>query len=255
VLEGFGVRDEAPVPLPGGQGTAWRAGGVVFKPLDGSLDALRWQAGVLAAVRPDGIRLAAPLPATDGRLVVEGWTAWPALAGRHEPRWAQIADAGERLHRALEGVPRPDAILDARTDRWAVADRVAWGETGPGGAEAVPAVVRLLALRAPVPGPSQLVHGDLSGNVLFAPGLPPAVIDFSPYWRPAPYASAVVAVDAVLWHAAPASLLARVGAHALSPQLVVRALLFRLLAEEDAGTAAPGFERAISHVERRLSRH
>ncbi len=32
--------------------------------------------------------------------------------------------------------------------------------------------------------PPQLVHGDLTGNLLFHTSLPPAVIDLSPYWRP-----------------------------------------------------------------------
>jgi len=37
------------------------------------------------------------------------------------------------------------------------------------------------------------------GNVLFADASPPAVIDFSPYWRPAGLALAVAAVDALMW--------------------------------------------------------
>ncbi|MGH3248038.1 MAG: phosphotransferase [Trebonia sp.] len=43
---------------------------------------------------------------------------------------------------------------------------------------------RLAALR-PVDLPKQLIHADLAGNVLFADGMPPAVIDFSPLERPA----------------------------------------------------------------------
>lgn len=53
----------------------------------------------------------------------------------------------------------------------------------------------LLAAVRPVRLPSQLVHGDIAGNVLFAAGQSPAVIDFSPYWRPPGYALAVAAVD------------------------------------------------------------
>ncbi len=69
-----------------------------------------------------------------------------------------------------------------------------------------------LVARLGTPAPrsvSQLIHGDLSGNVLFAAGLPPAIIDFSPYWRPVAYASAVVAVDGVLWFGAGEALLQR----------------------------------------------
>ena len=51
----------------------------------------------------------------------------------------------------------------------------------------------------------QVVHSDLSGNVLFAggAGLPPAVIDISPQFRSVPYAEAVLVADAVAWNAAP----------------------------------------------------
>ena len=134
----------------------------------------------------------------------------------------------DELHRGLAGLPRP-AFLDARDDVWARADRAAWGESGAGDRTALPEVERLLAARRPLALPSQIVHGDLSGNVLFAEGLPPAVIDLSPYWRPAAYARAVVAVDARLWHGAGPGLTAR----AAEPQLILRALLFRLLCARD----------------------
>ncbi|MEK8145735.1 hypothetical protein NKH18_44060 [Streptomyces sp. M10(2022)] len=65
-----------------------------------------------------------------------------------------------------------------------------------------PLLLRLQSLREAVDAPDRLVHGDLTGNVLFAPGLSPAVIDFSAYWRPVAYADAVVAVDGLLWHGA-----------------------------------------------------
>jgi hypothetical protein len=69
------------------------------------------------------------------------------------------------------------------------------------------------------------VHGDLTGNVLFAPGLDPVVIDISPYWRPVAYAEGVVLADALCWHGAPASVLEETG---VTVPAVARALLFRL---------------------------
>jgi uncharacterized protein (TIGR02569 family) len=239
-----------PQRLAGGQGTAWRAGDVVLKPLDMSIEALRWQREVLGSLDTAGLRLAVPLRSGNGELAVDGWTAWPLLAGAHAPRWPEIIGVGERLHRALAGVERPSQILDARTDMWARADRIAWGEHPAGQFARVPEVSHLLAARTPVSPPSQLIHGDLSGNVLFADGLAPAVIDLSPYWRPAAYASAIVAVDAFLWHGADAELLATVARGEDGSQLLVRALLFRLLATRDPGlTAAAGYRRAIAFVD------
>jgi uncharacterized protein (TIGR02569 family) len=234
--------DGRPQPLAGGQGTAWRAGDVVLKPLDMSVAALRWQAEVLESVEPDGFRVAPPLRSRDGELVVDGWTAWPMLAGAHLPWWADIVAVGERFHRALADVDCPADMLDARTDAWARADRIAWGEEPPGDFARIPEVSHLLEARTAVGAASQVVHCDLSGNVLFADGLPPAVIDFSPYWRPAQYASAVVAVDAVLWYGADLALLSTVAGGEDGRQLLVRALLFRLLAERDPAAADSGLQ-------------
>lgn len=252
VLAEFGVEGVQPEALAGGRGTAWRAGDVVLKPLDMSIDALRWQADVLSSVVPDDFRVAVPLRTHEGELVVEGWTAWPALTGGHAERWLDIVAVGERFHRALGDVERPSALLDARTDGWARADRLAWGELPAGRFSDVPELARLLAVRQSVNAPDQLVHGDLSGNVLFADGLPPAVIDLSPYWRPAAYASAIVAVDAVLWHGADIELLSTVAGRR-GGQFLVRALLFRLLSERNPASASTAHRPAVEYVCHRAS--
>lgn len=249
VLAEFGAPRD-PVPLPDGRARAWRAGDVVLKPLDMSPAALEWQAEVLGSLPPVAVRVAPPLRSRRGALVVEGWTAWPLVAGRHARRWPDIMAAGERFHDALAGVPRPAAVLDSRTDPWAAADRIAWGELPAGELAAVPAVARLLAARRPVCAPSQLIHGDLTGNVLFADGLPPAVIDFSPYWRPQGFASALVAVDAVVWFDADPGLLRTAAALREGGQLLLRALLFRLLADPDPAAHASVFRPAVEAVDR-----
>ena len=248
VLFAFAVSGR-PERLAGRQGTAWRAGDVVLKPLDMSLEALRWQSAVLGSIDTAGFRLAVPLRSRDGELAVDGWTAWPLLAGDHAPRWPEILAVGERFHRALARVERPSAVLDARTDGWARAGRIAWGEAPAADFAGLPEVSHLLAARTAVSASNQLIHGDLSGNVLFADGLPPAVIDLSPYWRPAAYASAIVAVDAVLWYGADARLLSTVA----DAQLLVRALLFRLLASHDPAAAAGAYRPAIEFVDGLLS--
>src|SRR5215217_311001 len=97
VVARFGASGR-PEALPGGQGTAWRVGDVVLKPLDMSIEALRWQADVLRSATCEDVRVAVPLRSRDGELVVDGWTAWPLLAGAHAPRWADIVAVGERLH-------------------------------------------------------------------------------------------------------------------------------------------------------------
>jgi uncharacterized protein (TIGR02569 family) len=223
VLAAFGVAAE-PEPLAGGRGRSWRAGPLVLKPLDWLPAELAYQAELLATIRTDGFRVAPPVPH-----VIEGWTAAPYLEGRHEPgRWNEIIAAGRRLHAALAAVPRPDALLDARDDPWATGDRVAWGE------QPYPGVGDLLQALEPVDEPPQLVHGDLTGNVLFHPTLPPAIIDFAPYWRPTEYASAIIVCDALCWENAPAEL-----ADAVAPQLLLRAAIFRGVTSLEFGNDAP----------------
>ena len=113
---------------------------------------------------------------------------------------------------------------------------MAWGEAELDPLEpAAPLLARLQALRGPVDAPSQLVHGDLAGNLLLAEGLPPAVIDMSPYWRPAVFAEAVLAVDGLVWDEAPRELV--LGRTAGFAQAFVRALIFRLVAQEQAARA------------------
>ncbi len=60
--------------------------------------------------------------------MVDGWIATTYLAGAEEPdRWAEVIDASGLFHSALVGSSCPD-FLAVRTHRWALADRIAWGE-------------------------------------------------------------------------------------------------------------------------------
>lgn len=219
--------------MAGGAGTSILVGDAVLKPA-GDVEEAVWAAEVLSRITEHGFRIARPLRARDGSWVVDGWCATRWVEGQPGPagRWDELLAAAGAFHSALRDEPRLD-FLAHRRHRWAVADRVAWGEEEP---QAVPEVKPLLndllaelAPRAPGAAP-QLIHGDLSGNVLFALGLSPAIIDFSPYWRPAAYASAIVAVDGVLWFGAGKALLQRAADEAETADTLVRALIFRLVA-------------------------
>jgi uncharacterized protein (TIGR02569 family) len=264
VLAAFGLPGATARRLGGGAGRTWAAGGVVLKPVDDAVEAA-WVADVLAGLVEDGFRVHRPVRSGAGTWVAEGWSAWTRLAGEHDTsgRWDEVLGVGERLGAALRGVPRP-AFLDARTHAWAVGDRVAWGEQPLVVTHEVlrPLAERLAALLRPHDDPSQVVHGDLAGNVLFAPGAAPGVIDVTPYWRPARFCQAVVAVDAVLWYGAPPGLLAAVpGGDRTS--LSARAALYRLVTSdrlatdrdpgvraEYLGSAVTDHERVLGELER-----
>ena len=232
----FGLAGPA-LPLPGGPGRSWRVGDAVLKPLEGGPALLEWHADLLGRLdrRRDEFRVSVPLRTRDGGLSAAGWTA-----SRYEPgapragAWGDVLDVGARFHRALRGVPAP-AELAGRRDPWAVADRVAWGELGEGPAAGTPHLAPLLDAVRPVDEPSQLVHGDLSGNVLFADGAAPLILDLSPYWRPPGFAAAVVVVDALVDDGAPAGLIEASGIRPATRQHLLRALIFRLVAEHLLG--------------------
>ncbi len=174
--------------------------------------------------------------AADGAWVVEGWGAVSVLPGATASEgvadWRRVVAAARALHAATASLVRP-ALLDQRTDPWAVADRAAWDEgpasVAPGRDELVARLRAALAAPASL-GPAQLVHGDLTDNVLLAPGEPPGIIDVSPYWRPASYAEGIVVADALCWHGATAHLPRELGVPIAA---VARGLLFRLLTRTD----------------------
>ena len=260
VLAAFGARANA-VPLPGGEGTAWRAGQVVLKPA-GDPRVARWTAELyrdlgLLAGRAPGFRVPRPLRAAAqdgaardraardeaaGDWVAGGWVAWQWLPGQPaswagvSPFWPRLIAASRAFHAALAGRPAPP-WLGRDGSPWTAGDQVAWGERDPGSVlAAAPGPLAgqlrgLLAALRPVRLPSQLIHGDLGGNVLFADGEPPAVIDFSPYWRPAGLALAVAAVDALTWGGADPAILGELDGEPEMGQLLARAHVGRLVTE------------------------
>jgi uncharacterized protein (TIGR02569 family) len=243
VIAAFGAAGARPVPLGGGQGTSWIAGDVVLKPAELDREELEWQAQIYAQIRWAGFRLARPRLAADGSLCVDGWCATEYVTGKHEERrWEEIIAVGERFHAALRAIPRP-SFLDQRSDPWAISDRVAWGEMPASEFPHVRHLPQLVCALRPVSAPSQLIHGDLTGNVLFDARLPPAIIDLSPYWRPTAYASAIVIADALVWEGAGRHVLGAVSRIDDFGQFLIRALIFRsvtdwILREEELGDSA-----------------
>ena len=221
-------------PADGGErlpdSTAWRCGDLVLKPVTDKVRTL-WTAHALDYVREPGLRVAKPVRSTDGRWIVGGWTASRFVPGTPEHRCEASVLAAVKLHRATTGLPRPD-FLDARTGIDAVADRVAWeelevplDETKGGRWFEV-----LAPARRPIRLPAQVAHGELLATLLFDGDDVPGVVDFVPYYRPGEYGAAIVAVDALAWGGASRDLLERWAHLPEWPQLLLRAVLFRLAA-------------------------
>lgn len=232
-VRAFGARSEDLRRLPGGSGHAWTDGRLVLKPV-GCVPEHTWVSEVYAAWRSEEVRVPQPV-APDGSEAadwsVDGWGAHAFLPGRDTELPSEVArvrEAGDAFHDAVRDLPHPAFPAD-RDDPWAYGDRLAWEHADPDGDPATLAVIaRLRAHLAPVSAPDQAIHGDLLPNVLLHDRLPPAVIDWPPYFRPAASANAIAATDAVTFRGAPLSLLDDWATGPDWDQLLVRALLYRL---------------------------
>jgi uncharacterized protein (TIGR02569 family) len=238
VLAAFGVTED-PVRLAGGRGRTWSAGPLVVKPVE-LLSETLWRAGVLHDL-PDSadFRVARPVRTRNGGWVADGWEASRLVEGEPDVRrHDDVLHAGFAFHAAVAGVPRP-AYLDLRRDPWSYGDRVAFDELPVRTSPAAANLLRpLVDARRPVDLVPQAVHGDLLGNVLFADGLPPAVIDWAAYWRPPSWASAVAVVDALCWYNASPDLLVRWSHLPQWGQMLIRALIYRIVTHDKAFGAA-----------------
>ncbi|WP_130341929.1 TIGR02569 family protein [Herbihabitans rhizosphaerae] len=226
VLAAFGAKDGVPEPV--GTGPVWRAGDTAFRPATNPAQA-SWVAQTLGELEVTDLRVGRPLRSSDGRYVVGGWVAFKFVEGRHEPRYDDMVAASLRLHQATADLDRP-RFLGNGADVFTIADRVAWD------AEEAPMDPKLggrlfdvfSGSCRPVHQPLQVVHGDLFGNMLFDGDEAPGITDFTPFFRPAEWAAAVIVVDAIAWGGADDGLVSRWSHLSEWPQMVLRALLFRL---------------------------
>ncbi|BBX48522.1 TIGR02569 family protein [Mycobacterium cookii] len=271
VLSAFGLSGVQPIPLGAAWEGGWRCGEVVLSMVAENARAA-WSARVRETLFVDGVRLARPVRSTDGRYVVSGWRADTFVAGQPEPRHDEVVSAAVRLHEATGKLERPRFLTQGPTAPWAdvdvfiAADRAAWEERP---LQSVPAAARtasptadgqrsvdlinqLAGLRRPTKSPNQLVDGDLYGTVLFAGAAAPGITDITPYWRPASWAAGVVVVDALSWGEADEGLIDRWNALPEWPQMLLRALMFRLavhaLHPRSTAAAFPGLARTAALV-------
>ncbi|HEY2225009.1 MAG TPA: TIGR02569 family protein [Actinomycetospora sp.] len=263
VRTAFGVREAEPRPRPHLPGPAWTCDGVLLRPVSDTVLAA-WSAATaeeLSGRGVDGVRVARPVRASDGRRVVSGWAACHDVAGQVRPRHDDVVAVSLRLHRATAKIARP-RFVDDRDDILARADRMAFGERAvPLDAETGGDLfTELVRRRTKLPVPSQLVHGDLFGTVLFdgpdgpdgptAEQAPPAVLDIVPFWRPVEWAAAVVVVDALAWGGADAGIVTRWSHLVQWPQMLLHGLLFRLAVHAQHPACTKESLRGLEHAAR-----
>lgn len=197
IASAFGINPEISLLRGGIDLRTFRSGNVVLRNLgEDAQEVANWQAELFSQIKRNGFRVAKPLRATNGSWMIDGWVAEEFLDGRHATKddITVLIKAITNFHEALIGVPMPDyrkkeSTIYDRADNWS------WGEIPKDiDPNLYKLTMELAELRKPVDLPSQLIHGDLNlENVLVAENLPPAIIDFVPYWRPSEFALAVTA--------------------------------------------------------------
>ncbi len=266
----FGLREVTPVSLGDWDG-GWRCGDVVLSPVADHARAA-WSAKIRETLEVDGVRLARPVRATDGRYVVSGWRADTHLEGFPEPRHDEVVSVSLRLHQATAELERPRFLVQPPVAPWmdvdvfVAADRAAWEAVPlrtlraggmpppatPDGIRSMELIGQLATLRKSVRTPPQLVHGDLFGTVLFSGPGTPGLSDLTPYWRPPQWAAGVIVIDALAWGGADDGLLDRWADLPEWPQMLLRAVMFRLavhaLHPRSTPDAFPGLARAADMV-------
>lgn len=269
VLAAFGLSGVEPVSLGASWNDGWRCGQIVLSTVADPARAA-WSARIRETLFVDGVRLARPVRSTDGRYVVSGWRADTFVAGAPEARHDEVVSAAVRLHEATSALERPRFLTQGPSTPWTdvdvsiVADRGAWEERPlqsiPPGTisstgdrqRSMELIGQLAGLRQPVQGVNQLVHPNLYGTVLFAGTAAPGITDITPYWRPPVWAAGVIVVDALSWGEADDGLVERWHTLPEWPQMLLRALIFRLamhaLHPQSTAEAFPGLARTTALV-------
>jgi hypothetical protein len=217
----------------------WRSGPIVLKDADERPELWTALAETAVQARPSAaVRIPRPRRSLAGAWVAQGYVAWDYLEGREEAgRYAEKLRACDAFSEAFASVERP-AYFDARDDPWCRADRIAWGEAeAPHDERFAPLLDCLRQCLELLDLPSQIIHGDIAGNLVFAEGLPLGVIDLTLYWRPAAFAKAVLIADSLAWEGAdPADFTATLR-EAEMHQLVLRAALRRIVEQQEQVSA------------------
>jgi len=227
LLDAFGCKGEARL-LSGGESSSYLAGDVVLKPID-NIEEANWTAGLMNSIVENGFRVAKPVKAKNRSWVYQNWTAFKYLKGEVSKQRAREKFVVTRnFHKALAGCKRP-AFLETKVNPYVTADRMVWEKQLLTMSEQLkPFLTPIMAKLKPIELDEQLIHGDMTGNILFHETLPPAVIDMTPYWHPAKYAEAIIAVDAMVWDGAEDTLLNVLDNTFEMNQLMLRAAIWRI---------------------------
>jgi hypothetical protein len=218
-------------PLSGGQNTSVKVKNFVLKPVDNNVQYYEWLLNIINELNPHGYRVSKPVRNNTGTFVYKDWGCTHYEPGKHrEGNIKEKLKVARMFHSDLASKSFSD--IPRTEDPWSKSHRIAWQR------EKLPMslsklAVRILGellskLRLKDDYKVQIVHSDLSGNILFDEVLDPLVIDFSPTIAPAEYAEAILVCDSIAWQGSSTSEIELICHSEFSIEMILRAIVFRL---------------------------
>jgi uncharacterized protein (TIGR02569 family) len=229
VLEAFNLKGNIE-PLSGGQNTSVKINDVVLKPVDND-SYCEWVSNVISKIDPQGYRISKPIKSKLGTFIYEGWCCTRYEPGENaEGNVSSKLKAARLFHSDLAKVDfsnRPKS-----NDPWSKAHEVAWQreqlpkEICKQAIETIGVLLEKVKLQNSYN--VQIVHSDLSGNILFDEKFGPLIIDFSPTIAPVEYAEAILVCDCIAWQGSPITDIDLLPDSEFYREMILRATIFRL---------------------------
>lgn len=218
------------VPLRGGQHTSVRVNNAVLKPVD-DIQHCEWLLSIINNLNPHGYRVSKPIRSRYGTFVAKGWACTHYERGRDiKGQIKEKLQVSRLFHHDLSSIPFGD--IPHIDNPWSKGHRIAWqideipGELPEEIYERLDHLLKMVRLQEQYK--VQIVHSDLSGNILFDQVLNPLVIDFSPTVAPVEYAEAILVCDCIAWQGSEVSEIGLLPNNDLYKEMMVRAIIFRL---------------------------
>ena len=232
VLSAFAIKDE-PVLLTGGQGITWQVGQYVIKSTINE-EETKWCAEIIQQLPQDAYRIPRYQKTQDNQWIYQGWFVLEFIKGEQiKNNWEEKIRVCKGFNNLLTNIPKPN-FIDKRTDPWSIASKMTWEEMPLNYIDGLRNYIdKISKYLQPITVKNQIVHGDIAENMLFAKGLTPGVIDFTPIWRPKEYSLAIFIVDAITWQEADDSIISLVENEQDIFQFLLRAALFRALVSSE----------------------
>jgi hypothetical protein len=229
ILKSFNLEGE-PIPVEGGQNTSVKVHNAILKPVE-EKEYYEWSLKLIDNITPISYRISKPYKNKSGSYVSSNWICNRYESGNEVDGSIEKKLKVSRLfHQDLSKFEIND--FPEPNNPWAKGHRISWQvEPLPSEFTMISKEIineLLLMIRLKRHYNVQIIHGDLSGNILFDDRYDPLIIDFSPTIAPVEYAEAILVCDCIAWQGSNISELNLLPNNELYREMMIRAVIFRL---------------------------